>query len=574
MKKVSFKMAAMLVVLAALVICGFSNTSVYAAHEMAGSALLFTYYDVRSEADGGMGTSDNYFTVTNTSASWVQAHVRVRTGEKSIELLDFDVMLSPNDVFSFTLSDSGAGGVDFTSLDAKTISNSKMIKPFLEDLGGGVEGIWFSTDPLSSHYTSNMTSQIELCRDMTRAEAMAMTLKGYVEVIAEGAITPCTDDETRCDNVSNPDNCNDTDWVKIGSNTLWDLVDDDMEGHSGKCDAAVDGASAVLHGRVYYATISSAGVTRLAHLNAETMDNRLPQLAYDVDSSERRIIIHENTYTAEKFTARCLRGSSEDRESCFAYTEATSSFDDLNSADEQGGADDLNWCFWTDTKGGEGVWNKFGAAATFGPTIADLRADRNGDLWKTAGNLNLFSENSSAEWTAENGISTSGYLTLKEYISTHYLYYPGAPFNISSGIALIFPVMHFIDEEAKIGTYLFYNMDEETEDVPEEGFVSPGLPAPGAPIEEEASLGMLPSTTPYDEGWVKIGKISATNSTSDCIDPGSDVADDYTSSDCQVRSGSEKYLPGYTGAIFIVGDSCVSASLLQYIGGLVPEPPS
>jgi hypothetical protein len=576
MRKVSLKMAAMLVVMAALIICGISTTSVYAAHEIAGSALLFTYYDVRPVADGGMGTADNYFTVTNTSASWVQAHVRIRTGDKSVELLDFDIMLSPEDVFSFTLSDNGAGGVDFSSLDEKTISNSKMIAPFLEDLGGGVKGIWFSTNPSSSHYRSGLTSLIQLCQSKTQAEAAALTRKGYVEVIEEGAITPCTDDKTKCDDVYFGDCTGDEDnWTTIGSNTLWDLVDDDMQSHSGKCDKAVSNAENNLHGRVYYATITNGVVVRLAHLNAETMDNRLPQLNPAVDSAERRIIIHRNNYDLERASERCLQGADSESESCFAYTEASSDYDALNSS-TPGGADDMNYCFYQDTETIEGekvgTYNKFGAAATFGPTIADLRGERDGDFNKTAGNLDLFSENSSFEWSAANGLSESGDLYEKDYVTTHYLYFPTGPFYIKSAFAFIFPVMHFIDEAPKVGDFVFYDMDENTVEIPETGFISPGLPGPGAPVDEEASLQTLSTDTPYDEGWVKIGAITATNGTSKCTTP-EDVRDTgYSdSSDCLVRGGSDSYTPGYTGAYFVIGDSSVSASLLQYIGAYLEE---
>src|SRR5512147_1393633 len=148
MRKIQFKMAAKFFILAVILVCGFFATSANVTPEVTSTALLFTYYDVRTTAEGGLGVSDNYFTVTNPTSAWTQAHVRVRTGDCSVELLDFDVMLSPKDVFTFDLSRDG-DGIAFSSLDLHTIENSKMLAPFLIDINGDgeVEGIAFSTNP-------------------------------------------------------------------------------------------------------------------------------------------------------------------------------------------------------------------------------------------------------------------------------------------------------------------------------------------------------------------------------------------------------------------------------------------
>ena len=114
MKQSRFIVAAKFLLLALVLVCGIFATTADAAFDPTGTALLFTYYDVRSLADGGLGTTDNYFTVINSSSAWTQAHVRVRTGDCSVELLDFDIMLSPNDVFAFDLSQDG-DGIAFSS---------------------------------------------------------------------------------------------------------------------------------------------------------------------------------------------------------------------------------------------------------------------------------------------------------------------------------------------------------------------------------------------------------------------------------------------------------------------------
>src|SRR5512135_1600246 len=114
MRKIQWTMAAKFFLLAVILVCGLFATTANAGFDPTASALLFTYYDVRSLADGGLGVTDNYFTVINSTSAWAQAHVRVRTGKCSVELLDFDIMLSPNDVFSFDLSADG-DGIAFSS---------------------------------------------------------------------------------------------------------------------------------------------------------------------------------------------------------------------------------------------------------------------------------------------------------------------------------------------------------------------------------------------------------------------------------------------------------------------------
>ena len=97
------KTALGIAILGVMAVFGLSLSAYAISGEMAGTALLFTYYDARPEALGGLGLNDNYMVVTNNSSNWVQAHVRVRTGKKSVELLDFDILMSPKDNFAFDL---------------------------------------------------------------------------------------------------------------------------------------------------------------------------------------------------------------------------------------------------------------------------------------------------------------------------------------------------------------------------------------------------------------------------------------------------------------------------------------
>ena len=62
-----------------------------------GQALIYPYYTVRS--DGG-NAYDTYLTVVNTTASTKAVKVRFLEGKNSREVLDFNLYLSPNDVWT------------------------------------------------------------------------------------------------------------------------------------------------------------------------------------------------------------------------------------------------------------------------------------------------------------------------------------------------------------------------------------------------------------------------------------------------------------------------------------------
>jgi len=88
-----------------------------------GDALLFPVFAA------GAGMYENYFTISNSSNEWLQGHLRFRGSAWSAELLDFDVILSPGDVFVFRLADLDGDGeweVD-GSLDPKNFQYTGMV---------------------------------------------------------------------------------------------------------------------------------------------------------------------------------------------------------------------------------------------------------------------------------------------------------------------------------------------------------------------------------------------------------------------------------------------------------------
>ncbi len=141
--------------------------------ETPGDVVIYPYYDVSA------ATSLNYFYLVNTTKFYLQAHIRFRTAECSIEVLDFDVILTPYDVFTFwvlpEVTDAdGITGPGFYSADAHTLAVSGLIPSKYFDSNGYVTIAFNTRRLLDLHIAAD--------------DAADMLPKGYVEVIAEGLI--------------------------------------------------------------------------------------------------------------------------------------------------------------------------------------------------------------------------------------------------------------------------------------------------------------------------------------------------------------------------------------------------
>jgi hypothetical protein len=546
------------ILLIAVAVCGFSVAAHAFSGEASGTSLLYTYYDVRSTAAGGLGLTDNYYTVTNTATDrWVQAHVRVRTGHHSIELLDFDILLSPTDNFTMDLYED-AGATVFASCDTGTLISSGFTPNFDRD-GDGTDDCFV----LDSTTFPAMLSLILQCDPdaTTVEEALEHTKKGYVEILGEGVILADnffgSGDKGLC---RGPDGVvgglvNDDVIVsgKLLDNTNPGLRLCTSSNGVGRCPfdcTSMFGNELI--GRVYYARVSSVGgiVDRFAQLNAEVMDDGQP------------LILHKENYDNERTDADCAGVDAAD--GCYAYAAASTS-----AAAVTNGADDMNFCLYTDSisavGGVTGVRNKFGAAATFGPTLADLVGYRDGSLAATTAYLNAMSFGMSLGYYTSDGASSGN--ILKTFADSHYFSVPSPnPYDIRTAFAFIFPLQHFIAESDVITAEAIYDNNENRSTVPLSKFISPGLPTITAP-GEEAALFVLSS--PFAEGWIRFAT-SATNQTSaaECTPgaspcPGAGV-------NVLVNSGSISYLPGYTGAVWNLGSEFISVSHFQYNEVLLP----
>jgi hypothetical protein len=138
-----------------------------------GDALLFPVYNAYV---------DNYFTISNSENMWVQGHLRFRGAAWSGELLDFDILLSPGDVFVFRVADVDGDGyweVD-QSLD---INNFKYT--------GKVSKCQNSDDEAEQDKCMDFgTSLVPTTRDAVITDAIVdHHLKvGYVEFIGEAVL--------------------------------------------------------------------------------------------------------------------------------------------------------------------------------------------------------------------------------------------------------------------------------------------------------------------------------------------------------------------------------------------------
>jgi len=144
-----------------------------------GDALLFPVYNAYVE---------NYFTISNNENKWIQGHLRFRGAAWSGELLDFDVILSPGDVFVFRVADVDGDGqweVD-QSLDEKNFMYTAQVAKCGSSADSGTSKkdkcLDFSTILVPSTRSAVLTQPI--------VEHHVRT--GYIEFIGEAVLDGMT----------------------------------------------------------------------------------------------------------------------------------------------------------------------------------------------------------------------------------------------------------------------------------------------------------------------------------------------------------------------------------------------
>jgi hypothetical protein len=139
-------------------------------HGGMGDALIYQYFDVNRGV--------NYVTVSNTTNQWVQFHIRFRTAVLCIEALDFDVIVSPNDVFVFAMNpvtrDVDIAGTTITN--ALTWEIDKTLDP------NNFAYTRLTNKDLQNNYAM-LAPQISSV--YTQDHARVDLSRGYIEVIGE-----------------------------------------------------------------------------------------------------------------------------------------------------------------------------------------------------------------------------------------------------------------------------------------------------------------------------------------------------------------------------------------------------
>ena len=81
-----------------------ATAQMYVNTENTGEALVFPLYSTQ-------GGNDTYIHIVNTTAQYKAVKVRMLEGTESLETLDFNLYMSPQDHFSFAITADGDGAL-------------------------------------------------------------------------------------------------------------------------------------------------------------------------------------------------------------------------------------------------------------------------------------------------------------------------------------------------------------------------------------------------------------------------------------------------------------------------------
>jgi hypothetical protein len=180
------KFAAVMAVALGVGVTPYANALIEHHPNGRGDALLFPVF---------YGYGENYFTISNSSSVFIQGHIRFRGAAWSGELLDFDVILTPGDVFVFRLADVDGDGfweID-QSLDTNNFAYTGMLKDCTPEGGVGV-----SKKNCMDQYSTLIPLPTAGVAEAGKGGAITPELidhhrnLGYVEFIGEGILNGMT----------------------------------------------------------------------------------------------------------------------------------------------------------------------------------------------------------------------------------------------------------------------------------------------------------------------------------------------------------------------------------------------
>ena len=144
--------------------------AVYLNPNGTGQVLVYPYYTVQSSGGASWNT---YLSVVNTTSRAKAVKVRVLEGKTSAEVLDFNLFLSPNDVWTAAIIPSGTGATDPAAMVTADRSCTAPVGNLPVANGGQVfRNYQYSTGG-----------------DALPGTGLERTREGYVEIIEMGALT-------------------------------------------------------------------------------------------------------------------------------------------------------------------------------------------------------------------------------------------------------------------------------------------------------------------------------------------------------------------------------------------------
>ena len=204
---------------------GLATAQMYINTENTGEALVFPFYSVE-------GGNDTYIHIVNTTSDAKAVKVRMIEGTESLETLDFNLYMSPQDHFSFaiTADEDGSGAWLVTGDTSCTVPQIDGPVPFTDLLWAGADAVG---------------------TEEGREEM------GYIEVIEMGQIDPASDTFDDIEHTNGvPGDCGQlvTNWSDIaGTEGAWyDEADAQLVGSADEASVGTTDFNAVWNGGGLY----------------------------------------------------------------------------------------------------------------------------------------------------------------------------------------------------------------------------------------------------------------------------------------------------------------------------------
>lgn len=167
--------------LGAMAVAG-SAGAVQLSQDGTGSALIYPYYTVRTAGNGAYNT---YVNVVNTTNQAKVVKVRFLEGKNSREVLDFNLWLSPNDVWAGVITPT-ADGAKLSSRDQSCVSTKGGVDA---STGGTTTTAGAGFNFTNNGYIGGTPDPLNLTGIDGADTSLDRTREGYVEILEMGVVT-------------------------------------------------------------------------------------------------------------------------------------------------------------------------------------------------------------------------------------------------------------------------------------------------------------------------------------------------------------------------------------------------